>query len=1017
MAQKKPNFILLMIVAGISLLLFAAGLYRVRIDTDIVSSLPVADRVIADAIHIFNHHPIKDRIAIDVRIQPADKHLLVKIGTQVEERLVKSGLFDRVGLDDMQSLMPALIEDLTNRMPFLFSEADLEKKIAPLIAPARVKAELSELTQSLYHLQSVGQANLISKDPLGFRNLLLEALAGLAPSSTGKIFKGKLISADEHHLLVIATPKGSGTDTGTARKLVDLIQSTSLDLNTAYASHGTGIVLTPVGAFRAALDNETIVKKDVNKAILLATLGIALMLLLAFPRPLMGLLALVPAVCGTAVAFFIYTLICDTISIMVLGFGGAVISITVDHGIAYLLFIDRPSQTSGKDASKEVWSIGLIAALTTMGAFGVLGVSGFPVFEQLGLFTALGIGCSFLFVHLVFPWVFPVMPPAKKQRKRPLRHVADRMAGFGPWGAAAAAALAGVLVFFAKPGFNVDLGAMNSISRSTQNAEQLITDVWGNMFDRVYLMVEAPAATDLLEKEDRLFAQLEAASEQGMMSTPFSMSRFFPQGERRQENFNAWKRFWTKDRITALNRQMASEGKNLGFTEAAFSPFFKLLESPPIQAQPVSIPENLFGLMGISKTGSDGKWRQVVAVKPMEGYDGELFFSDFSEQARIFDPGLFSERMGRLLFDTFLKMLAIIAASITILLLFFFADLALTVISLLPIGFALVCTLGTLGLMGKSLDIPALMLAIVILGMGVDYALFMVRSYQRYQDPDHRMFSLVRMAVLMASVSTLIGFSVLIFAQHNLLKSIGFTCFMGIFYSLAGAFLILPPLLKRKFAKPGIKDGHSKDPTWRYRNMEAYPRMFARFKLKLDPMFAELDALLPKNKAVRQIMDIGCGYGVPGCWLLERYENARLSGIEPLADRVRVAGMALGESGVVIQGKAPDLPVCEGNADLVFMLDMNHFLDDAAFAMTLEKVCRKLSPDGFLFLRSVIPSTGFSFWNCVEDMKMRLGKVVPHHRQVEEVADIIARSGFDIIDSRPSGKRNELHWFIAGPEQ
>ena len=43
-----------------------------------------------------------------------------------------------------------------------------------------------------------------------------------------------------------------------------------------------------------------------------------------------------------------------------------------------------------------------------------------------------------------------------------------------------------------------------------------------------------------------------------------------------------------------------------------------------------------------------------------------------------------------------------------------------------------------------------------------------------------------------------------------------------------------------------------------------------------------------------RFIDIGCGYGVPGSWLLHRYPETTIYGIEPEADRVRVAAMALG---------------------------------------------------------------------------------------------------------------------------
>ena len=170
-------------------------------------------------------------------------------------------------------------------------------------------------------------------------------------------------------------------------------------------------------------------------------------------------------------AFFVFSLIHDSISLMVLGFGGAIISISVDHGIAYLMFLDRPYKTYGKEASQEVRAVGLVAALTTIGAFAALNFSGFPILEQLGQFTALGISFSFIFVHTVFPVIFPEMPAARS-RRMPLQNLVNKLAGAGKKGALAALIFAVVMLFFAKPDFNVSLSSMNTVSTANQNCRR-----------------------------------------------------------------------------------------------------------------------------------------------------------------------------------------------------------------------------------------------------------------------------------------------------------------------------------------------------------------------------------------------------------------------------------------------------------------------------------------------------------------------------------------------------------------
>ena len=43
--------------------------------------------------------------------------------------------------------------------------------------------------------------------------------------------------------------------------------------------------------------------------------------------------------------------------------------------------------------------------------------------------------------------------------------------------------------------------------------------------------------------------------------------------------------------------------------------------------------------------------------------------------------------------------------------------------------------------------------------------------------------------------------------------------------------------------------------------MEAYPKIFARFKIRLDPMFSELPRIFEFSRQLRTILDIGCGTG------------------------------------------------------------------------------------------------------------------------------------------------------------
>lgn len=1011
------RFVIILLVVSV---LFGIGLYRIQIDTDIVNSLPKDVPAISDALDVFKNHPIQDQLVIDVGRQKVDLDRLIDNGDQVERRLKESGLFKSVGMEDAQHLIPDLIAFVVDNLPLMFSEKELNDSVGPLLGTEAVSRRFEELRLKLLNLEGIGQAATIEKDPLGLKDIVLSRMRSLMPSSNAHIYRGKLISADNKHLLVIAYPKFSSTDTQFSRRAVALIEQIAEALNQDLSEDDEGVTLTPVGAYRAALDNELIAKQDVKNAILFATVGIALLLIFAFPRPYIGLLALLPALAGSAVALFVFSLLHESISIMVLGFGGAIISITVDHGIAYLLFLDRPHKTYGKEASHEVWSIGLLAALTTIGAFSTLGISGFPVLEQLGQFAALGILLSFIFVHIGFPAIFPVMPPARS-RVLPLQAVADKLALSGKKGAYMALGFALVMLFFVKLEFNVDFSRMNTVSQDTLDAENRVAGVWGHVFNKVYFMTTGKNVRELQEKGDRLIEKMALEQSSEKLSSGFIPSMIFPGETRRKQNLAAWGKFWNQSRIAVLRHEMERASREQGFRRDAFTPFYDRLARGSDQTGEVEIPEGFFKLVGITKSPDGSRWIQVSTFNTGRKYNAEEFYEKYHSLGKIFDPKLFSEKLGALLLSTFLKMLAIISISVAVLLFLFFLDLKLTLVTLLPVIFAFICTLGTLNLIGHPLDIPGLMLSIIVIGMGIDYSLFFVRSYQRYGDPSHPYFGLIRMAVLMASASTLIGFGVLCNARHTLLRSAGLTSLFGIGYALIGAFVILPPVLKYIFQKRANTVQKHKTPRdgvlWRFRNLEAYPRVFARFKMLLDPMFKELPSLVAPCQSVRTIFDIGCGFGVPACWLLERFPEATVYGIDPAPGRVRVASIAVGRRGSMAVGRAPDISGGPDSADMVTMLDILHYLDDDELRLTLQRLHGRLLGGGRLIMRATIPvekNCSWVWW--IENLKHKISKISCYYRSFPEIERISHQAGFKVEQTLPSGTNGDLVWFILKAE-
>jgi uncharacterized protein len=1010
------------LIAAVAAVLGAVLLYEsyggIRIETDILASLPRHDPVLADAHRVVRHLPVQDRLVVDVAISGGDRDALVAGADLIEAGLRGSGLFREVGTRRMGTLFPELVAHVAGHLPLLFDGPELEARIAPLLAPAELRRILAEDLKALQGLEGIGQAGLVARDPLGLRNLVLARMAQLMPGKEAQLYRGKILSRDGRHLLVMAELAGSATDSAYTRGIPPLLAALAQKLDGQYRPRGIAFTLTPVGAYRAALDNENAAKRDMRTAILLTTLGIAFLLVITFPRPLIGLLALLPSTVGAVLALLVCSFLFPSLSILAVSFGGAIMAFTVDLGLTYLLFLDRPCEVSGKQAAREVQAGEILAALTTIGAFCLLLLSRFRVLAEIGVFAALGVTFAFAFVHSVFPRIFPVMPPALKTRNRWFGSILDRVSLPGEKAKLAAAALFfGVMLFFVRPVFQVDINAMNSMSAETIAAEQTLKRIWGDLTSRVYVMTEGKSLVELQAKSDRLAGMFKEDLQRGAVKAAFLLADLFPGDELARRRAADWRAFWTAPRIEDLRRELLRSGREMGFAPDAFAPFMALLTGPPPAAAPV--PAGFMGFLGIATEKSSVV--QVSMVTPGPAYDAEAFFARYSATnlASLFDAGLFNRRLGEVLVLLFTEIAVITGAGIVLVVFLFFLEWRLSLIVLAPVAFALVSTLGTLKFLGHPVDIPGIILWIVIMGMGIDYGIYYTCSYQRYLDERHPSMSLIRQAMFLSGTTTLIGFGVLALAQHAVLRSIGLVSLLGIGYSLLGAFLIVPPLVKRalvpvELPPEALEAGsacHTRRTLLRYRLIETTPRLFARWKIRLDPMFPRLAAFL---KNPRRILDIGCGYGVPSVWLLELFPAATVLGIDPDAERVRVAGRALGSRGEARTGRAPDLGGLPGGADTTLVLDIIHMLTDEELGKTLAHLHDKLLPGGRLVLRATIPGEGDRPWmRRLEEFRLRRHRLEPHYRSRDTIEAMIRATGFGIETVEAAAPGSEEAWFVA----
>jgi hopanoid biosynthesis associated RND transporter like protein HpnN len=123
-----------------------------------------------------------------------------------------------------------------------------------------------------------------------------------------------------------------------------------------------------------------------------------------------------------------------------------------------------------------------------------------------------------------------------------------------------------------------------------------------------------------------------------------------------------------------------------------------------------------------------------------------------------------------------------------------FAELAL---GLFPLAVGVVLTLGVMGVFGVSLN-PANMIALpLIVGVGVDNGVHVLHDYRgRSRGVPYRLGAATGRGVLVAGLTTVLGFGTLVTARHAGMASLGLALALGVAFCMLAALVFLPAVLR-----------------------------------------------------------------------------------------------------------------------------------------------------------------------------------------------------------------------------
>ncbi|MCK9367424.1 MAG: class I SAM-dependent methyltransferase [Metallibacterium scheffleri] len=136
---------------------------------------------------------------------------------------------------------------------------------------------------------------------------------------------------------------------------------------------------------------------------------------------------------------------------------------------------------------------------------------------------------------------------------------------------------------------------------------------------------------------------------------------------------------------------------------------------------------------------------------------------------------------------------------------------------------------------------------------------------------------------------------------------------------------------------------------------------YVRGKLRHDPAFATIAALLTEAGAARPVLDLGCGMGLLGQWLRECGHRGAYLGIDNDPRKLRAGRAAAATLRPALELRFGDLQALPEFSGHVVLLDALHYLARAPQQALLAACAQRLGAGDRLLIRSVLRDASWRY--------------------------------------------------------
>ncbi len=763
-------------VVGVIIVLLAIGwgvFFQIPLTTDVAALLPDrGNHAVADFRQLAKA-PLTRRIVLRLRDDGGvGQSQLLAIADRVAERLQAAPLFSRVVCGPEEGDPARFFSFALEQWPNLLRDRDYDV-IRERLSPDRVTAALRQVYENLLQPTGFLQQKMLLADPLKFRDLMFPRLVSLNPFGRARVVEGHFFSTDGRETMLLLETPVKITDFNGAKALLS-------ELNRVLAAEvPAGVSTIILSGHLYTLANATAIQHDMV-VVIGASLLALLLIFLFFMRERQALLVFLVPVLIIGPALALTGLVEGSISAITIGFGAVLLGVTIDYGL-HLYFALKSGTQPRLLVLVTLAPPLLAAALTTIGAFSVQLFSLLPGQRQLALFAIFGILLALTLALLVLPG-FLHFSGAQVEMELPFRRRRHPRIVVGVW----VFCMLLLLVTAFRVNCVGDLRQINLVPESLRQAEKSLKSVWGEVRGRALVFAEGATLEAALQVNEKLYARLRQKFSPAEI---VSLAPVLPSRLTQSQNRRNWHTFWSSERLAALQRNLTVSGRKIGFSATAFAPFMATLT-----AEPVTLTESYWRTAGFAPLfdaliEKSPQQVAIITLIPDRAANFSLFNNgQIMPGVRLVSPQNFSREVSTAVSSDLKQFIVLALIVVSLILLILLRNFYQALLALLPVLAGLISMFGIMGALGISFNLFNLVAAILIIGVGVDYGIFMVYRLFRGRD------AATEKAVLVSGLTTLAGFGVLVLARHPALNSIGLTVLLGVGGALPTVLWVLPAL-------------------------------------------------------------------------------------------------------------------------------------------------------------------------------------------------------------------------------